>query len=352
MRERLVDGLLRGDRASWGALGALWALTAILVLLHRPRHDGEPTVRRGAIALTFALLIVTTATSLAGLPLATALSVPRVRWNAVEAPELIAANAGDGFRKLRGPVVVIPGPEPDLAVPTLDASDHWVLFGMLSGQPIPGLPPAEAAAAAPGAPRLCRAEGTECRAWPVAWPDPARPPALGELMWRRTAPGPQRHALAYDVETGLYLDRIDPAPGVPAGLAGPHLEIIGRPGADAKLDGPSVVLVVRRVAHGHLRAARVAATPDPARTGGYAFQLHRADVSLIAAPRAFAWVAQPLLLLTSMALPLGLLVLVIARRRRATGRVLPWLEAAAAFAAGLAAAAPAVVAMASLWASR
>ncbi|MFT3771995.1 MAG: hypothetical protein QM820_41845 [Minicystis sp.] len=146
--------------------------------------------------------------------------------------------------------------------------------------------------------------------------------------------------------------RIDPAPGVPPGLAGPHLEVIGRPGAEPKLEGPSVVFVVRSVAAGHLRAARIAATPDPARPGGYAFNLHRADVSLTAAPRAFAWAARPLLLVTGFAFPIGLLVYFAARRRHLTARVLPWIESLAAFAAGLAAAAPAVVALASLWGSR
>lgn len=360
MRERLLDGLLRGDRATWGALGALWALTAILVLLHRPvderrePHERDPRTAKGraGAAFAWALLVVTTATSLAGLPLSAALALPRVRWKAVEAPDLIAVNAGDGWRRLRGPVVVTTGPEPDFAVPTLDASDRWILFGMLSGKPIPGLPPAEASAAAPGALRLCRAEGTECRAWPVSWPDPGRPAALGELIWRRNAPGTPLRALAYDVETGLYLDRIDPAPGVPAGLAGPHLEIVGRPSAEPKLEGPSVVFAVHRVMGGRLRAARVAAIPDPARGGGYAFHLHRADVSLTAAPFVFTWIAGPLQLLTSFALPIGIVVHLLARRRRATARVLPWLEALAAFAAGLAAAAPALVAVASLWGSR
>jgi hypothetical protein len=353
VRERLLDGLLRGDRFTWAALGALWALTTILVLLHRIAEPGEsqPKGRAGA-AFTWALLAVTTATSLAGLPLAAALSLPRVRWKAMEATELVATNGGDTWRKLRGPVVAIAGPVPELGVPTLDAADRWILFGMLSGKPIPGLPPAEAVAAAPGAPRLCRAEGTECRAWPVAWPDPARPVALGELVWGRSKAGMPLRALAYDVETGLYLERIESATGAPGSLAGPHLELVGRPGGEPKLEGASVVFVVRSVTAGNLHAARIAATPDPSRAGGYAFHLHRADVSLTAAPLVFSWLARPLLLLTSFALPLGIVVHLLGRRRRVTARVLPWMEAVAAFAAGLAAAAPALVAVAGLWGSR
>jgi hypothetical protein len=124
---------------------------------------------------------------------------------------------------------------------------------------------------------------------------------------------------------------------------------------------------VRSVAGGRLSAARIAASPDPARPGAHVFHLHRAGASLTAAPRMFAWVARPLLSFTSAALPLGLLVHLLAplflrlrrrdasradRRLEAAARVGPWLEAAAAFSAGLAAAAPAFVAMANLWGSR
>lgn len=349
MRERLIDGLVRGDRATWAAYGALWVLTAILVLLHRPATDRD-RAGRGRAALAWALVAVTTATSLAGLPLAAALAVPRIRWQAVEAADLIATT-GDSWRKLRGPAVVIPGPEPELAVPTIDAAHRWILVGLLSGAPVPGLPPAEATAAAPGSARLCRSDSTECRAWPVAWPDPARPAALGELIWARASRGTVLRALAYDVETGLYLSRIEAASGA-GDLAGPHLEVVGRPSADPKVEGPSVVLVVRRVAAGRLRAARVAALPDAARPGGHVFQLHRAHASLTAAPRVYAWIARPLLSITSLALPLAVGLYLAARRRGDGARVLLQLEAAAAFAAGVAAAAPAVVALVSLWTSR
>jgi hypothetical protein len=283
--------------------------------------------------------------------LAAALAVPRVRWKAVEAPDLIATN-GDSWRKLRGPAVVIPGPQPDLAVATIDAANRWILVGMLSGAPLPGLPPAEATAAEPGAPRLCRSDGTECRAWPVSWPDPARPAALAELIWSRATRTTPLRALAYDVETGLYLSRIEPATGASGDVAGPHLDVAGRPSAEPKEEGPSVVLVVRSVADGRLHAARIAALPDAARPGGHAFQLHRAEVSLTAAPRVYAWLARPLLALGSLALPLAISIYLSARRRGMGARVLPGLEAASAFAAGVAAAAPAVVALASLWASR
>lgn len=377
MRERLIHGLIQGDRGTWAALGVLWALTALLVLLHRPggwqKTPGSRAERAGP-AFTWALLAMTTATSLAGLPLAAALAVPRVRWRIADAGDLLVAS-GETWRRLRGPVAAIGGTAPDLAIPTVDAADQWVLVELLSGKPAPGLPPAETAPAAPGTTRLCRADGSHgCRAWPVAWPDPARTPPQSELTWARGVP---EQALAYDVETGLYLVRVDPPPPpgheAAAGEA-PRLEIVGRLGTDPPREGSSVLFVVRRIAGGRLRAARVVATPAEAGRPGHAFHLQRADVSLIAGPRAFALVARPILAVTSFALPLGILVHVLAPlalrarrarrdaggeplaatalRKQAAALVGPWLEAIAAFSAGLAAAAPAIVAIASLWGSR
>jgi hypothetical protein len=376
VREWLIHGLIQGDRGTWAALGVLWALTALLVLLHRPggwqQAPGSRAGRAGP-AFTWALLSMTTATSLAGLPLASALAVPRLRWRLADAAELVNPS-GETWRRLRGPWVAVPGAEPDLAIPTIDAADKWVLVELLSGKPVPGLPPAEAAPAAPGATRLCPADGAPgCRAWPVAWPDPARSHAQSELTWARSVPGGPETALAYDVETGLYLVHVEPPAGRDAAPAGEatHLEVVGRLGADPAREGTSVLFVARRIAGGRLRAARVAATMGDGTKPGHAFHLQRADVSLRAGPRVFAWVARPVLAVTSFALPLGILVhllapLVLRARRREetdalTGKALrqqaaalvgPWLEAVAAFTAGLAAAAPAAVAIASLWGSR
>jgi hypothetical protein len=351
VRGRLIDSLLSGDRGAWLGFGLLWALTAILVLIHRPAEEASRTRRAGA-AFAFALMAVATATSLAGLPLSAALAVPRLRWKAVEAPDLIASASGDSWRKLRGPAVVIPGPEPDLGIPTLDASDRWVLWGVLANKAVPGLAAAEASPAARGAPRLCRVDGAECRAWPVGWPDPARPEPGGELIWARASADAPLRALAYDVETGLYLMRLEGPSGAPVALDGPLFELVGRSGGEPKMEGPSVLFAVRSVIGGRLRAARVAATPDPGHPGSFGFHLHRADVSLRAAPRAFAWVARPLLGITGFTLPVGITLYLLARRRGKLHQVLPWLEASAAFAAGLAAAAPAIVALAGLWGSR
>lgn len=355
VHERLMDSLIHGDRTTWVIVAGLWLLTTVLVLAHRPGRSSG-----GAYA--WALLAATTGTSLAGLPLSSALSVPRLRWRTVDVTDLLASSSSDTWRKLRGPSVALQGPDTDLAVPTVDASGRWMLVGMLDGKPIAGLPAAEPVAAGPDAVKLCSNEGSECRAWPVAWPDPARTPALSELIWKRPALGVAERALAYDVETGMYLMRIESAPGQEApGLAGPHLEVVGRPSGEAK-EGVAVLLSVRAVVDGRFRAARVAVTPDPAHRGGHLFHLQRACTSLTAARRAFVWVARPVLVVTVFALPLGMLVrlslLVLrfarrdASREAKPARVGPWLETIAALAAGIAVAAPAVVAMASLWGSR
>jgi hypothetical protein len=370
VRDRLIDGLIQGDRLAWAAIAALWALTALSVLLHRPGLGGA----RGA-AWTWLLFAAATGTSLAGLPLSAAIAVPRVRWTTVDAPDLLAVG-GESWRRLRGPSVGVAGP--DLAVPTLDAEGRWVLVGLLSGKPIAGLPAAEPAPMMPGAPRLCRTEAEDCRPWPVAWPDPARPLALGELWWARAgSPGelgadssasrlslplPVEDALAYDAETGLYLRRIEPPSGSRAG--DPLLELVGRVAADEASEGPavpSVLFVLRRVAAGRLKAMRLVSAPG--HEGGRVFRVQRAEVSLTTGPRVFAWAVQPVLALTSFALPLGVLAFLLApllhrARRRAGSRraasewIGPYLEGSAVIAAGVAAAAPAVVAMVSLWGSR
>ncbi len=282
VRDRLIDGLIQGDRLAWAAIGVVWALTAAVVLLHRPGLGGT----RGS-GWTWLLLAAATATSLAGLPLSAAISVPRVRWATVE-PSDLAATGGESWRRLRGAAVLVAGP--DIAVPTVDAGDHWVLFGLLSGKPVPGLPAAEPAPMKPGAPRLCLPSGESCRPWPVAWPDPRRPIALGELTWSRGEGGgvPVRvaGALAYDVETGLYLRRVDPAPGTSADAA--QLELVGRLAGDAPRESESVLFVVREVAGARLKAVRVVATPGHD-GGGHAFHVQRAEVSLTAGPRVFAW---------------------------------------------------------------
>ncbi len=388
MRDRLIDGLIQGDRYAWGAVAVLWVLTAVVVLIHRPGQGSS---------YTWLLFAVATAASLVGLPLSSAIAVPRVRWAPVEAPYLVAADAQapanateESWRRLRGPVVLVAGP--DLGVPTVDASGRWVLAGVLSGKPVEGLPAAEPAPMKPGAPRLCLPSGQSCRPWPVAWPDPERPIPTGELGWGRAgAPAPlttgepsrktaspaqpsrAEEALAYDVETGLYLFHVDPAPG--ATPEDPLLEVVGRVAGDVPRDS-GIVFAIRKVAAGRIKALRLVYSGGRTAHEGAAtlpaFAVERAEVSLTAGPLVFAWVVRPVLALTAVSLPVGVLALLLApilhrsrlrrstrntpgesfTRREASAWIAPYLEAAAVLAAGLSAAAPAVVAIAALWGSR
>ena len=169
-------------------------------------------------------------------------------------------------------------------------------------------------------------------------------------------------ALAYDAETGMFLRRVDGHAGHldPRGV---YFEFVGTTGTAAPREGPSTAFLIRRVLLGRLRAMRIRALP--ATTGGHAFHLDRTDVSLTAGREALAYFAEPVLSLTSFTLPVGLLIYLLAplaarlaglgedlTRREALALMGPSLAAVAAFAASLAAAAPAVVAMISLWGSR
>jgi hypothetical protein len=169
--------------------------------------------------------------------------------------------------------------------------------------------------------------------------------------------GPVAAALAYDVETSQYLWRVEPPSGFALGT--PLLEASGRLTGDPPHGGgPAVLFMLRRVSGGRIRGVRVVALTAPAGGAGHAYRLQRLDVSLTHGRRALAWFARPLLMLTSLSLPLGVLALLLAprlrrgARREAAAWLAPHLEAAAVFAAGAAVAAPAVVAIASLWGSR
>ncbi len=358
MRDQLIDQLVQGAKLPWALFAALGALTTLVVLFHRSWGPGKSL----GLGRVLGLLALTSGTSLAALPVATALAVPRVRFRAVD-PGDLAAPGGETWRKLRGPAVqVADGPQSiDVGLPTLDAAGEWVLVGLLSGKRVPGLDPAPAAEPGPGAPRLCRQDAPECRAWPASWPDPREPINRSELVWGRAPTEGDR--MAYDVETGLFLR------GERRSEAGPAVEIAGRLSGDALRPPPSVAVVVWRIGDERLSALRVVAfpggPPGAAATGMATptFQAHRADVSLTAGRRALRLFVQPLLWLTSFALPLGLLFYLVGAAllgrsrseedpRGAAQRLLGWIDALAALGAGLSVAAPAVVALASLWGPR
>jgi hypothetical protein len=320
MLEGLVDGLIRGDRLPWAIIGALWLLTAGLSLARRSGARAGP-------AWGIALLAVASVASLAALPLAEALSVPRVRWKAAEAPAVVAPS-GDGWRRLRGPAVLaIVDGAPDVAVPGIDAVGAWVLHGLISGRPVPGLEPASPGPVEPGAARICPPAGEACRPWPRAWPDPSRALPLDDLAWSKHG---LRGALAYDVESGLALTRMEGADGSTRAPDDPRplIDLAGRLTNGPSRSGTTTLFVIRRVAFGRLGGVRVVAVP--AADGAHAFHFQRADVSLLAGPRVFRTFARPILLASSLALPLGLLAYLLAplllraslRRRGATLREL------------------------------
>jgi hypothetical protein len=324
MLEEAVESIVRGDRLAWSLVATLWLATTIAVFAHR--RDASPSLKR-----VVGLLLAALATSAGGFVVASAIAIPRIRWKTEADSELVAAE-GDTWRRLRGPTVqVVTSRGPDIAVPTLDAEDRWVLYGLIEGRPLDEYPPAPSAPPRPGAPRLCDTSHEACRAWPSSWPEPTQAPRYSELHWERTG---ARIAVAYDVESRLYLTGGSLTPQAPAIGAGElerstALELIGRLSNDPSRETASSLFIARRIAGGRIRAVRIVSTP--AAGGSYAFYLQRADVALTPGPLAFRIVARPTLILSALALPLALIAYLLApawlaallRRRDAVKRELP-----------------------------
>ena len=297
MRAGLLEAMVRGDRSIWAIVAALWLITAGLVVAQRGGG-----ARLGYLRIV-ALLSLASATSMVGLTLATALAVPRIVWKTSDGGDLVE-KSGDTWRRLRGPAVqILVGGVPDVAIPTIDASGAWVLSGLLSGKPAPGLPPAAATAPELGTPRLCSTTSERCRAWPSAWPDPARSPAFDDFTWAKDGASA---AFAYDVESGLYLRDV-------GGLEreGRALELVGRVTNDAPREGATALFVLRRIQGGRLAGMRVVAIPGRA-PGTQEYRVQRADVSLSAGPWVLRFVARPVLVACALALPVLLLAYLFA----------------------------------------
>lgn len=323
MLSEAVERIIRGDLVAWALVGAVWLVTAIAIFAHR--SDAPPSLRRVLTVLLAAL-----ATSAGGFIVAAAVAVPRLHWRTEISADLVAPQ-GETWRHLRGPSAqVLTSDGPDIAVPTLDAEDRWVLYGLLSGQPIEGLPPAADVAPLPGAPRICHTTSERCRAWPSTWPDPTQAPRYSELHWERTG---ALSAAAYDVESRLYLTSATLAPqeprvGAEALEDATALELVGRLSNDPSRDTLSSLFIVRRVVGGRLRAMRLVSAP--AAFGSYTFVLQRADVALTAGPRMLRFAARPVLLAAALCLPLAVIAYMLApawlaallRRRAAVFREL------------------------------
>jgi hypothetical protein len=303
MRTGLLEAIVRGDRQVWSVFGVLWLATTVLVLLQR-------SDARARIGRLLAIASLAAATSIAGLALASAVSLPRVVFRSVDEPALIeppgtdasrSGPDGDTWHKLRGPAVVaIIDGAPDIAVPTIDAEGRWVLYGLLGARAVPGLPPAAAVPPESGGARLCSNGVEPCRAWPAAWPDPARVPSFGDLVWSRDA---SMGALAYDVDSGEFLR------GTSSGPGGPALDVAGRMNAEPPREGTSALFMLRRVFRGRLDAMRIVSAATPS---GRRFLVQRASVSLDLAPRLVRFVGRPLLVAGALGLPLTIAAYLLA----------------------------------------
>lgn len=315
--------LIRGERFAWALVAAFWLATAVTVFAHR--GDVHPSLRR-VMGLLFAAL----ATSVAGLVVASAVAVPRLRWRSDEGADLVMPE-GETWRRLRGPSVQVETPEgPDIAVPTIDAEERWVLYGLLSSQRIEGLSEAPDVAPKAGAPRICHTATEMCRAWPPGWPDPAQAGSFSELVWEKTG---ALDAAAYDVETKVFLTggtfaAHGPKLGPEELVKGSGMELIGRISNDPAREHVSSLFIVRRIAGGRLRAARVVSRPSIGKP--FVFVLQRAEVDLVAGPLVHRMAARPVLWASALALPFALIAYVFApawlavilRRRAAVKREL------------------------------
>lgn len=344
-----IDALVRGSFVAWLSTAGLWLFAVGVVLTH------ERGARSSGLRV-LALLSLTSVTAMAGLCVATAVAIPRLRWAAPPNDSLVLPK-GDTWKRLRGPTVAfMDDGQADLAVPTIDKDGRWVLVGLLSGRAVDGLNEAPIAPPSPGSPRLCATESDACRAWPDAWPKPTQAARSADLSW--TVRGDPLSALAFDVESGLYLTSL-------GSLAGdePVFELIGRVSNDPPRDTFSALFVLRRLTAGRLQATRVVSSPDG---DSYVFQLQRSDVSLGAGPLALRVVARPVLTALALSLPLGLVAYLVSplllaawrRRREAEGPkdAVAWLterlRPLALSAAGAAIAVPGLVAIASLFGAR
>jgi len=384
MGASLVDAFLRGHRGTWIGLFVVVLVTAAIALAAR-----GPRATAGKVLL---LSVLVSALSAAGILVAMALAVPRIVWRRSPTPPFAVAS-GDVWRALRAPSTsFLLGGEPEIGLAGLDADGKVRLYGLFTGEALPGVPDAPADLPVAGSPRICRMDREECRAWPDAWPEPASAPSGSGFVWTRDL---SSKALAFDVESGLFLHHIEglrPA-GAPVAVAGSAgtgvapvgprstagawaLEQVGRMSNEPSHEGPTALFVVRRIADDRLDAVRLVSAPAGE---SFTYSVERATVSLTAAPAALAWFARPLLLGLVLWFPLVTLLLQAApawwaaRRRKliAQGKEVEEMPAEAAqfsaaarqamaqklhgfavLAVGLALAAPAVVAVVGMVASR
>lgn len=382
MGASVVDAILRGHRGAWIGLFSVVIVTVAVVLALR-----ESRTSPAKVLLLSALVSVLSA---GGILVAMGLAMPRIVWRKAGTPPF-AARSGEVWRALRAPsAVLVAGERPEIGLAGASPDGRIQLYGLFSGAPIEGLPDAPNVPPSPGQPRICRLDQGVCVAWPSAWPEPGAAPSGSGFVWTRSF---NAAALAFDVESGLFLDHVEGmrAAGGPvamAGASGPEggsaapsaapwaLDQVGKLTNEPSHEGPTALFVVRRISGGRLDAVRVVAVPDGE---SFLYSVERATVSLGAAPAAFRWFARPALLVLVLWFPLATILLQAApawwasRRRKLLAQggpvsEMPSQEAKfasnarqamserlypiAVLAAGLAMAAPAVVAVAGMFGVR
>jgi hypothetical protein len=384
MGASVVDAIVRGHRGAWVVLFVAVAIAAIAALLARGTR-----VSAGRVLGLSGLVTVLAA---GGVLAAMGLAVPKLVWRAAPPPPFVNAS-GEVWRALRAPATtLLDAGKPEIGVAGVDAGGKVRLFGLFSGAPLDAYPAAGDDPPRPGGPRICRTDKEECRAWPQAWPEPSAALSGSDFVWTRDlTPG----ALAYDVESNRFLHHVEGlrVAGDPVAMAGSAAPVGSRPSARATAgtwalelvgkftnepshDAPTALFVVRRVVDGRLDAARVVATPAGQ---AFTFAVERASTSLVAGPSALSWFARPLLFVLVLWLPFVTIAFQAApawwasRRRKllAEGKEVPEmpsdpaafsraarlamaqrLHGLAVLAVGLALAAPAVVAVASILGAR
>ena len=341
MGASVIDAILRGQRGAWVGLLVAVLVAAVIAL---PPRAGRPTV--GRVLLLAAL---TSVLSAGGVLVAMAFSVPRIVWRKAPLPAY-AMSSGESWRSLRAPAAtLLDEGRPEVAVAGLDPTGRVRLYGLFRGAPLDGFLEAPDTPPTPGAPRICRVDREECRAWPKAWPEPSATPSVSDFVWARDL---FAGALAYDTETGRILHHIEGlrAAGQPIAGAGSlspagtgarattgtwALEQIGKLGNEPSREEESALFVVRRISGGRLDAVRMVATPG---NGNFTYSMERATTSLVAGPATLAWFARPLLMALVLWFPAVTIALQAApawwtsRRRRqiAEGKEVPPMPAEAA----------------------
>lgn len=306
MLERIAQSLVLGDPVAWAIVLAIWSFALVFIWLCRKDGSSKPR-------LLFALLFASALTSIAGAFIATAVSIPHLRWSRRPAKDLVVPT-GETWRKLRGPWTIVDGAGgPDIAIPTIDSQDRWILYGLFSEGALAGFEEAGEGAPGPGQVRMCEAEGQMCRAWPASWPAPVQSQGSLEFV---LSPNGVLYAAAFERESKKFLigavsntvetetPNIKSAEDLAQISA---LELLGRIGTPPPKQALTSLFIARRVLNGHFEQVRVVAAGKADNT--FVFSLERARANLWIGLQFMRYAGRPGMLLCSLILPIMLLIL-------------------------------------------